>query len=101
MWVQTRDEAEQVLGPSAHSGIPNIPDSMYIIKPGTGETYIDRYRFGIQLPIVLWHCPQKEGETDLLYFKAHMTSLTEPMGKKDGLWYAQWLTENVVEEKIE
>lgn len=81
MWVQTREEAELMLGPSAHEDFPGLfPDTHYVIQPKTGEAHLDRFTFCIILPMVLWIRPRKEGETDVLSFKAHMQSVAPPMG---------------------
>ncbi|KAG7671890.1 hypothetical protein Ndes2526B_g07187 [Nannochloris sp. 'desiccata'] len=81
MWVQTREEAELMLGPSAHEDFPALfPETHYVIQPKTGEAHLDRFTFCIILPMVLWIRPRKEGETDVLSFKAHMQSVAPPVG---------------------
>jgi hypothetical protein len=81
MWVQTREEAELMLGPSAHEDFPGLfPETHYVIQPKTGEAHLDRFTFCIILPMVLWIRPRKEGETDVLCFKAHMQSVAPPVG---------------------
>lgn len=80
LWIETRDEAEQMLGPSAHSDLPGLPSDLYLMKPSTGEGHLDRMRFAVALPMVMWISPCCPGETDILHFKAHMVALQEPLG---------------------
>jgi hypothetical protein len=112
MWVQTREEAELMLGPSAHEDFPGLfPETHYVIQPKTGEPHLDRFTFCIILPMVLWISPGKEGETDVLSFKAHMQSVAPPVGgltlvngsngSSTGVAQVHWNSKYAVAEAIE
>jgi hypothetical protein len=109
MWVQTREEAELMLGPSAHEDFPGLfPETHYVIQPKTGEAHLDRFTFCIILPMVLWICPRKEGETDVLSFKAHMQSVAPPLNSSSlgnsnskGVAQVHWNSKYAVAEAIE
>jgi hypothetical protein len=111
MWVQTREEAELMLGPSAHEDFPGLfPETHYVIQPRTGEPHLDRFTFCIILPMVLWISPRKEGETDVLSFKAHMQSVAPPVGMTlagggnngaKGIAQVHWNSKYAVAETIE